>query len=466
MLTALGFGTVAVILFLLLSSRVAAVVALIGVPVIAAFVAGHGPGEVGEFVTSGIGDVAGVLVMFVFGILFFGVMRDAGLFDPVVERVLRFAGGNPVTIVLGTALLALCAHLDGAGATTFLITIPAMLPLYEALGMSRLVLATVTGLAAGVMNMVPWGGPTARASTVVGVDPNELWVPLLPAQGVGVLAVLAVAYWLGRRERVRLATTDADLVPGGTDAVGKTGEPLPKSVPTESGADRSDGGALSGARVDDEERELRRPRLFWVNAALTVLTVVTLISGVFPPQVVFMIALVLALAVNYPGLHAQHARIDAHAKAAILMASTLAAAGAFLGIMDETGMTEAMASSIAGVMPASAAPLMPVIVGVLAVPMSFLFGPDPYYYGVLPVITSVANQFGVDPVLIAQASLTGEETVGFPLTPMTGSFFLLVGLAGVDIGKHIRHMLPWAWLVNLVVLAAAVATGVVPLWAS
>ncbi|TCP51981.1 CitMHS family citrate-Mg2+:H+ or citrate-Ca2+:H+ symporter [Tamaricihabitans halophyticus] len=434
MLTALGFGTVAVILLLLLTSRVAAIVALIAIPVLAALVGGFGLADIGEFVTTGIGDIAGVLIMFVFAILYFGVMRDAGLFDPIVRRVLRFAGHQPVTIVLATALLAMCAHLDGAGATTFLITIPALLPLYEAMGMSRLVLATVTGLGAGVMNMLPWGGPTARAATVVGVDANELWVPLIPAQAAGVLAVLGIAYLLGRRERNRLGV-GAEL------------------------------GATISPELPEEDPELRRPRLFWVNVALTVLTVGVLISGVLPPQVVFMISVVLALVINYPGMRAQQARVDAHARGAILMASTLAAAGAFLGIMEETGMTEAMARSLASIMPDSAAPLLPLIIGALGVPLSFLFGPDPYYYGVLPILTSVGEQFGIDPTLIAQASLTGEETVGFPLTPMTASFFLLVGLAKVDIGKHIRHMLPWAWGVNLVILAVAVATGVVPLWA-
>ncbi len=442
MLTLLGFGTIAVLLALLLSNRVTAVVALIAVPVASAALAGFSAGEISEFVAEGITGVASTAAMFVFAILYFGVMRDAGLFQPIVERVLRFAGHNPVTIAIGTVLLAMATHLDGAGATTFLITIPALLPLYDALGMRRLVLAALTGLGAGIMNMVPWGGPGVRASSVVGDGANELWVPLIPGQLAGMMACVAIAYFLGRRERARMART-ADVSAG-------AGESATASAPV--------------PRPEDPDPELLRPRLFWVNAALTVAAVAALVWGVVPPELVFMLALVVALIINYPGMSNQTDRINAHAQGAILMASTLLAAGVFLGIMENSGMIEAMAGALTSAVPASAGPGLPLLVGVLGVPLSLLFGPDAYYFGVLPVLNSVGAAFGVPSLEIAQASLVGQETAGFPVSPLTGSFYLLTGLSGVSIGAHIRFLLPWAWLVSLVVLAVAVLTGVVPLW--
>lgn len=224
--------------------------------------------------------------------------------------------------------------------------------------------------------------------------------------------------------------------------------------------------AAASSERSEEQQALVRPNRFWINVALTVLVVVTLIVGIAPSQVIFMIALVLALIINYPGLQAQQERVDAHARGAILMASTLLAAGAFLGILEESGMIDGMAQAAAGALPTALAPLFPIIVGVVAVPMSLLFGPDPYYFGVLPVLIGVAEQFGISPEVMAQASIIGEETVGFPISPLTGSFYLLVGLAGVQIGDHIRHMLPWAWLVSLIMLAVAVISGVIPIWAT
>lgn len=458
-LTFLGFLTIGVILALLLTNRVAAVVALAGVPVVTALLAGNSPSEVGTFVSEGLGGVVGVTAMFVFAIAYFGVVRDAGMFDPIIRRIVAFAGNAPVTVCLATTALAMAAHLDGAGATTFLITIPAMMPLFDRLGMRRLTLTVCVGMGAGVMNLLPWGGPTARAATTSGVDVNELWVPLIPAQVAGMVGALAIAYYLGRRETRRLAVTAQDRAMA---TVG--GAPDDASAATGGGTAAAPGDPTYSLTA--EEEALRRPRLFWFNIALTVLTIAGLVATIAPPELMFLVALVIALVVNYPGLKAQTERIQAHAEGAMLMASTLLAAGAFLGILDGSGMVTAMATSTAEVVPASWAPGLPLLVGILGVPLSLLFGPDAYYFGVLPVLNGLGAEFGVTNADLARASLLGEETVGFPISPLTGSFYLLVGLAGVDIGKHIRALFGWVWLLSLLMLAVAVVTGAVPLWAS
>lgn len=484
MLAWTGFLTIGVILALLLSNRVAAVVALAGVPIVFALIAGFGPAEIGEFVAEGLGGVVGVTVMFVFAITYFGVMRDAGLFDPVIRRIVRWAGNAPVTICLATTALAMAAHLDGAGATTFLITIPAMIPLFDRLGMSRLTLSVCVGLGAGTMNLLPWGGPTARAAATAGVPANELWVPLIPAQLAGMVAALAVAWFLGTREARRIgraaapAPTGSDRTDGGATGDERTPD---TNLPAREAADPGPAGAATAPasgrtstatevaerpsvdELSEEERALRRPRLLWFNAVLTVAVLAALIAGLAPPELIFLAGVVVALVVNYPGLKRQTARIEAHATGAMLMATTLLAAGAFLGILEGSGMITAMADAATSVIPASAAPGLPLIAGVLGVPLSLLFGPDAYYFGVLPVLNALGEQYGVSAVEITQASLLGQETVGFPISPLTGSFYLLVGLAGVDIGKHIRALFGWAWLVSIIMLVVALLTGAIAL---
>lgn len=462
MLAWAGFLTIGVILALLLSNRVAAVVALAGVPIVFALIAGFGPAEIGEFVADGLGGVVGVTVMFIFAITYFGVMRDAGLFDPVIRRIVRWAGNAPVTICVATTALAMAAHLDGAGATTFLITIPAMIPLFDRLGMSRLTLSVCVGLGAGTMNILPWGGPTARAAATAGVPANDLWVPLIPAQLAGMVAALAIAGYLGIREARRLETITTRTTTTTTAGSSSTGiapnsdDPAPVRE-TETPA---------VAELTPEEQALRRPRLMWFNAALTIAVLAALIAGLAPPELIFLVGVVVALVVNYPGLKSQTARIEAHSTGAMLMATTLLAAGSFLGILEGSGMITAMADAATSVIPSSAAPGLPVIVGVLGVPLSLLFGPDAFYSGVLPVLNALGEQYGVSSVEITQAALLGQETVGFPISPLTGSFYLLVGLAGVDIGKHIRALFGWAWLVSIVMLAVALLTGVITLGAT
>ncbi|KMS89572.1 CitMHS family transporter [Prauserella rugosa] len=469
MLSLLGFATVGVILALLLTNRVAAVVALAGVPIVAALVAGFAPAEIGEFAGEGIADVAGTAAMFVFAIAFFGVLRDAGMFDPVIRRIVGFAGDSPATVCAATTALACAAHLDGAGATTFLITIPAMLPIFDRLGMSRLLLTTCVGLGAGVMNVLPWGGPTARAASTSGVPANELWVPLIPAQIAGVVVALVIAWLLGKREskRIGLVQQPATIAAGGTSASSPSVQSPDAPADDPAGGDAAGGAAGGDADTDgDEAGDLRRPRLFWFNVVLTVAVVGCLVAAVATPEAVFLAGLVVALIVNYPGLARQTARIEAHAKGAMLMATTLLAAGVFLGILEASGMIEAMATTAAEAIPSGLAPALPLVIGVLGVPLSLVFGPDAFYFGVLPVLNGVGEQFGINAADLAQAALIGEETLGFPISPLTGAFYLLVGLAGVDIGKHIRRLLGWAWITSLVMLAVAFATGAIPVWAA
>ena len=205
MLAILGFATVGLLLAVIMSRRMSPLVALIAVPTVAAVLAGMG-GQIGRFVLSGLQQTAPVAAMFVFAILYFGVMTDAGLLDPIVDRILRGIGTRPRRVVMGAALLALLVHLDGSGAVTFLVTIPAMLPLFDRLQMDKRILACVTSMAAGV-NFLPWTGPMLRASAALHIPAADLFRPLVPVQIVGLVFVFGVAFMLGTREERRLGIT-------------------------------------------------------------------------------------------------------------------------------------------------------------------------------------------------------------------------------------------------------------------
>src|SRR3954465_14520549 len=203
MLAALGFATIAVFLFAIMTKRLSVLVALILIPTVAGVLAGAGAG-LGPMMLRGIGQVAPVGVMIIFAVLYFGLMLDVGLFDPMIGRLLRAVKGDPVRLALATAILTMAVSLDGDGATTFLITVSAMLPLYQRLGMSRLGLARSVALGAGVMNIIPWGGPTVRAMAALKADASVIFNPVVPAMIVGIAWVLFVAFMMGRREKRRL----------------------------------------------------------------------------------------------------------------------------------------------------------------------------------------------------------------------------------------------------------------------
>ena len=339
MLATLGFLSVVLLLVAVMTKKLTPTVALIAVPTVMALVAGFGF-EVGGFITNGIKTIAPTGVMFIFAILFFGILSDAGTFDPIIKKIIKAVGNDPVKIAIGTAILAMIVHLDGSGAVTFLVAIPAVLPLYDAVGMSRTSLATIVALAAGTMNIVPWGGPTLRAATSLNVPVTDLFNPVLVPVAVGLIFVLVIAGLIGKKEKARI----------GNIALANVGN--------------------SEQEVDPEKLKLQRPKLFAVNILLIIAAIGIMISNLLPPQVVFMFAFCVAIVINYPSVKEQRARVDAHAKEALMMASVLFAAGAFTGIMKDTGMITAMSEVIVSLIPTSMGRFLPVLTGVLAMPMS------------------------------------------------------------------------------------------------
>lgn len=427
-----GISIIIVLLALILSKRVSALTALIVVPVMGALIAGFGM-ETMDFAIEGIKAISPVVAMFVFAILFFGILTDAGMFDPLIKYVVDLAGRNPVKITIGTAILAMLIHLDGSGAVTFLVVVPAMLPLYDELGMDRKVLACVVALGAGTMNMVPWGGPTIRAATALQVDITELYNPLIIPQLAGLSFVLLVSAFLGKKEAARLGKTDFEVS-------GKKEKELHIA----------------------NDSNIKRPNLFWINIMLTIGTISALISGLLPPAIIFMGATILALVINYPDLTDQNERINAHAKACLLMATILLGAGVFTGVMKESGMISAMADQLVKIIPGEIGMHIPVLMAFLSMPLSFVFDPDSFYFGFMPIMAEASGEMGIAPVKVAQASLLGQMTTGFPLSPLTATTFLLVGLTGVDLADHQRYTFKYAFLTTIIMTMVAILIGVLP----
>lgn len=432
MLALLGLCTIAILLAAILTKKMSPLVALITIPIVAALIGGFGM-ETSKFIVAGITNIAPVAGMFVFAILFFGIVTDAGMLDPVISGILRVVGSRPSRIVPGTALLALLIHLDGSGAVTFLVTIPAMLPLYTRLGIDRRILACVASLAAGV-NFLPWTGPMIRASAALHIPVSEIFMPLIPVQLIGLAFVFGVAYYLGRKEEIRLGLT--------------AGAPA---------------GFVQMHELSEAEQAIRRPKNFWINIVLTVIVLGVMISGKVDPVVMFMIGVVLALMINYPNADMQRARIDAHAKAALLMASILFAAGVFTGIMNKSGMLSAMAKTAVGFVPPEMASHIPAVLGVLSMPLSMLFDPDSFYFGVLPVVAEVSKMLGVEPIQVAQAALLGQMTTGFPVSPLTPATFLVAGLAGIDLADHQKYTFKYLFAASIVMTISCIVLGIFPL---
>ncbi|UHG94397.1 CitMHS family transporter [Spirosoma oryzicola] len=427
MLSLLGFATIALFLVLIITKRLSVITALVLVPLVFGFLAGFGPKELGEMILAGIKQVAPTGILLMFAVLYFGTMLDVGLFDPIIAAIIRLVKGDPLKVILGTAVLTMIVHLDGDGTATFMIVMSAFLPIYKQLRINRLILTGIVALSVGPMHLVPWSGTSARAISTLKTDATQLFNPNIPAIVAGIGWVLFVAYWFGLKERKRLGVSDLNYV--------------------------------HQESLTDQQKQFRRPRLFWVNAVLTVALITTLMKGWVPAPALFILAATVALLLNYPHLPDQQKVLRSHGNNIFMVSSMIFAAGVFSGILTGTKMIDAMATSVISLIPQQHAAWLPTLTAITSMPASLLFTPDAYYFGVVPILSQTATQFGIDPLEIGRAALLGQMTVGFPVSPLTASTFLLVGLAEVDLGDHQKFILKWAFGTTIVMTLAALLTG-------
>ncbi|MET9660103.1 citrate:proton symporter [Streptomyces sp. NPDC006510] len=477
MLTILGFAMIATFLVLIMMKKMSPIAALVLIPALFCVAVGQGA-KLGDYVIEGVGNLAPTAAMLMFAIVYFGVMIDVGLFDPIVRGILRFCKADPMRIVVGTAVLAAIVSLDGDGSTTFMITVSAMYPLYKRLKMSLVVMTGVAATANGVMNTLPWGGPTARAATALKLDAGDIFVPMIPALGVGLGAVLLLAVVLGRRERKRLGMLTLDEVLATETAA----EPETVLVGAGGGSDRThknSGGAGTGtgaggdaaentdADADGDEgfkgldpnRATLRPKLYWFNAGLTIALLTAMIMELMPIPVLFLLGAALALTVNFPHMPDQRARIAAHADNVLNVSGMVFAAAVFTGVLSGTGMVEHMADWLVGAIPDGMGPHMAIVTGILSIPLTYFMSNDGFYFGVVPVLAEAGAAHGVSPLEIARASLVGQPLhMSSPLVP---AVYVLVGMAKVEFGDHTRFTVKWAALTSLVVLGAGLLFGII-----
>jgi CitMHS family citrate-Mg2+:H+ or citrate-Ca2+:H+ symporter len=432
MLAFLGFASITVFTILVMTNRISAVAGLILIPVIFGLMAGFG-GDLGMMMISGIVATAPTAVMLIFALLYFLIMFECGLFEPFISRILKVVGDDPVKIVVGTAILIIIVGLDGDGATAVLITISAMYPIYRRVGLNPLIIALLLGAIGPVLNWMPWGGPAARAAIALQVDVNDIVVPMLPAWVITLLACIGFAYVLGRMERRRLAREGAaHELPDGNDEIR---EPVHKP------------------------RQVIEPRNFWFNLPLTLALMVGLAFGIIPLPALVMAAFAIAITVNFPNVKQQQDRLAPHGSTVVVLITLILAAGSFTGILNETGMVEAMSNSLIAIVPESWGPHFAFVTGVLAMPALFVLSTDSFFLGVLPVLAQTGAAYGVPPEVIARAALTGMPV--HSLSPLIAPIYFVATLLRTDIGTLQRFAAVWLIGLAFIALFAATITGAI-----
>lgn len=333
---------------------------------------------------------------------------------------------NIYQVCILTVFIAAAVHLDGSGASTFLIVIPALLPIYERLSIRKTSMLLIITSAMGVMNVIPWGGPTLRAATNMGMDANLLWHHIIPIQIVGLVLSLLLAIWIAKIEIKRGA-----------------------------GA-----GNLSGIKLNIEKSEHHNEKWFWLNLLVTIGVIGLLISGIIPSYICFMIGLVIILPLNYPNLKIAKKVLDRASAGAMLMYITLIGAGILIGVFDKSGIMEKMGVLILNFVPDYLGAYIPLMVGILAVPMAIIFCTDSYFYGVMPIVLSVTKAFGAEPLTIAIIMVIARNCATF-ISPVVPATLLGCGLAEVNIRDHIKRSFFYIWGISIICLIFAEVAGII-----
>ena len=432
MLPLVGYLIILIMMLLIFKSKALPAFCFAVLPIIGALICGFNLAEITEFIDKGLSTTWKTAVLFIFSVTYFGIMNDVGLFDKLVDVLVKMAGNNITLILVFTSIIAMIGHIDGAAATTYLITIPTMLPIYKKMKIKPVILLLICGAATGIMNLVPWGGPTVRAATTANIDATVLWVKMIPMQIFGLVVVIAMAFFLGRKESRRITALGVD----------------------------EDGVEISDAVAEQQDISLKRPKLMWFNLLFTAVLVIALVTAVFPTHVVFMLGTIIVLAVNYPDPQLQQKRIQAHAPSSIMLTVTLLCAGIFLGVMTQSGMVLEMSKVLINALPVSLQRYLHYIVGALGAPLGMVLGPDPYYYGIMPIIGEIVAPFGVSLETVGHAMLIGEN-VALSVSPVVPPTFLAIGLAGVELKEHIRYSFVPLWALSIVMMIFAVVIGII-----
>ena len=432
MVAAIGFLMIIVIVALLLKGKMSPIVVLVIVPSIAALILGHNPVDVANMIKEGVKTTTNNGILFIFSVIYFGVLSDTGLFDIIVDWLVKKAGSNVIAVTVATAIIATIAHLDGTTATTVLITIPALYPVYKRMNIDPKILLCITGACMGVMNLLPWGGPTARAATVLQMDANDLWHILIPVQVIGLILNLVLAVILGM-------------------------------MAVKNGAGKGKGEIVEVDQKAAAEADALRKHgpLLVFNLILTIAVIAILSAGIATSYVVFMAALCILLAVNYPDQKLQDKLIKKHAPAALIISATLFAAGAMVGVFDGTGMLEAMANAIMGVIPAALGKFIHVIFGILALPLGLCIGTDAYFYGIMPLVMQVGETYGVASLSTATAMIIGKN-IALMVSPLVPATFLAIGLTGTELRDHMKFSIPPYYLISVITVIICVIIGIIP----
>ncbi|MGG4484180.1 SLC13 family permease [Paenibacillus illinoisensis] len=427
-----GFIMMIVLVFVLLRNLLTPNVVFVVLPTIAAIVCGYSLKEIGGFVGDGLVSVLNTATLLAFAIIFFTIMKEVGVFNVIVKFIMRFLNNSVFSVLVVSLIIAAICSLDGNAYATLLVTVPALMPIYDQMKISRKSLFLCVVIGVGATGVTPWGGSLLRAVAVTHVDPIALYYSLLPIQGVILVLGIICLYFVSKIEtRNGAGISDADFKTFKTTHIEQN---------------------LS---LKQENAKKMLP----FNFILLIAVLTILILNIIPSYYLFMLAVAVAIPLNYPKTSDAQKKIKDYGATVVPVMITFLSIGAFLGIMEGTGIFKDMVSSIVSMFPSSFGPYIYIVVAAFSVPIVIALGSDAFYFALLPLVAGVASQFQVSAESVTHALLITEQ-IGLLLSPAIPATYLGLSLLGLNIGEHVKYSFKWAWGISIGALIMAFVFGI------
>lgn len=402
---------------------------LAGVPLVAAFVMGFSVQEVQKFVNAGVGMICGTLCLMIFAIMFFGILHEAGVFVWLVNKILGVLKNSVLGVMLATCVITILTQLDGSGSTTALCTIPPLKPVYEKMHIRRQALLFLECLGSGIFICLPWAPAINEGSAYLGVEAYDVFRFLIP------LAIFSTVLYF-------LITIPLSII------------------------EKRHGAGMTAEEYAELREELSKPvnlpygkGVAVFGAVLTLVIMILLLAGVLPSSVTFIMGYIVLMIVTFRKPKAMGEYIRKQAPMVLNLTMTMLGVSVLVGIINGTGAMAEFADLVAA-SSGSIARHLPFICALFSLPLSFLTG-NAKMSVVIPAVAAIAAPFGFAPEQVfGSILLCGSAGAG--VNPFSGSSYLGLNLAGLEMRDHLKYSLLPLFLFGVVEALFLGLTGMLP----
>ena len=431
----LGYFMIALLVVLLLSNKANPIVGFIIIPPIIALLARYSISDINGFIKTGVSGAMSTALLALLSITFFSIMTEQGLFDPIVDFLVKKAGNSVAVITVVASLIAHFSHLDTGTTSTLLVTIPSMLPIFNRLGIDRKFLWLEIAQAIAVMNLLPWGGAITRSGAVTGMDPAAISTAILPCLVAGFIFNMITAYFYGKKAQASIA----------------------KGI-----VDHGDEIASESGLYVEADRKTEVNLKYWINLAWTLLILFSLFKGIFTGFIIFMFAVAGALIINYRTVKEWNSILDKYSSNSFRIVLTMFTAGVFSGILTNSEMLAEMAKVITYLIPSSFGHLYSLISGGVSFVFGMFLGADGFHYGMMPLLIKAGEAFGFAQEGLVYIMCIGRDTVSM-ITPVQATAWMAAGMCGVELKDGVKKAFPILLALFAVEITVGVILGIIPI---